>query len=533
MRRRLFNRFVIGLLTVGVYGMVPFAPLAPGAEPGPPDMGITRAVAEKLERWDAEGAWADAQPLLAAHPKDAEVLEIAAQAAFFRGDYPQASRLAKLAAESGGEDKQRMAFAALAESTLTVLKGYKQFETDHFLIKLDEGKDAILAGYLGDALERTYRVVAERFDFRPSEKVRVELFADTRAFYYASTLSARDIEVTGAVGLTQFHKLLFVSPRALVHGYRWLDAISHEYMHYMIMKLTVNKAPVWFHEGLAKHEETRWRGVEPRLSAIHETLLARALADGQFVSFERMDPGLIKLDTPEKVQLAYAEADSAVEFIVAQRGYQGLRALMGGMAQSDEKAAESAVKAVLGWTMAEFEAKWKESLPSQGLKVAEGATVHRYKVKEGLADDDRMEMREIKSMVARNRAHLGDLLQERGRTEAAVLEYRRALQDNEDSVPLLNRLSEALVQLGRDKEALEYLRRANGLAPDHPTTYAGLGQLYVKLNDWVQADGALQSAIQINPFIPTIHRDLATVYEMQGKGEAAAKEKEIFTTLTK
>ncbi len=101
--------------------------------------------------------------------------------------------------------------------------------------------------------------MAEQYGFHPREKIRVEIFPDTKAFYYASTLSARDIEVTGAVGLAQFNKLMVLSPRALVHGYRWLDAISHEYMHYLIMKLTANKAPIWFHEGLAKYEETRWR----------------------------------------------------------------------------------------------------------------------------------------------------------------------------------------------------------------------------------------------------------------------------------
>ena len=50
-------------------------------------------------------------------------------------------------------------------------------------------------------------------------------------------------------------------------------------------------------------------------------------------------------------------------------------------------------------------------------------------------------MAEIKSMVARNRAHLGDLLKERGRMGAAVMEYRRALAETSDSVPVMNRLS--------------------------------------------------------------------------------------------
>jgi tetratricopeptide (TPR) repeat protein len=521
-------RLILGLLILAVSPLFHFESCAQGA-----DFDIVKPVAAKLERWDADGAWVDVQALLAKQPKDAELLEIASHAAFYRGDYAGALRLARSTIETGGENEGRKAFAALAESTHDTLKEYRQYETAHFLISLDERRDAVLVGYLGDALERTYRLVADQFGFQPPEKVRVELFPDTRAFYYASTLSARDIEVSGAVGLTQFNKLMFLSPRALVQGYRWLDAISHEYMHYMITKLTANNAPIWFHEGLAEHEETRWRGANGGLSPAHETLLARALAEDRFISFERMDPGLVKLPTPEDVQLAYAEAASSIEFIISQRGYGGLKAVMGQMAESGEKGAESAVRSILGWTLAEFDEQWKAYLRSKGFKEAEGAAIHRFKLKEGLADDDRMEIREIKSMVARNRAHLGDLLQEKGRPEAAVLEYGRALQDAQDSVPLLNRLSEALVRLGHDSQALEYLKRANRLAPDHPVTHTRLGQLYLKLKEWKEAEEAFQNAIQTNPFIPEVHRDFAVLYEMLGKRDAAQKEKEIFSRLTR
>ena len=117
--------------------------------------------------------------------------------------------------------------------------------------------------------------MARRYGFQAKEKVRVEIFPDTRAFFYASTLSARDIEVSGAVGVTQFNKLMLLSPRALVYGYRWLDSISHEYMHYLIVKLTANKAPIWFHEGLAKYEETRWRSGPSYLSPLYQNLLGQ------------------------------------------------------------------------------------------------------------------------------------------------------------------------------------------------------------------------------------------------------------------
>ncbi len=291
-----------------------------------------KAVIEKLERWDAEGAWADVKPLLAREPKNVELLELASEVAFYKGDYEEALKLARSAVEFGGEDERRKNFSLFIESTLSVLKPYKRYETPHFVISMDAQQDGILIDYLTDTLEKTYRLIGDQYGFRPEEKVRVELFADTKAFYYTSTLSARDIEVTGAVGLCKFNKLMFLSPRALVHGYRWLDAISHEYMHYMITKLTGNKAPIWFHEGLAEHEETLWRNEPAQLSPVHQTLLARALASGRLISFERMEPGLVKLETPEDVQLAYAEAESAIDFIIEKKGHAGLREVMKQMA---------------------------------------------------------------------------------------------------------------------------------------------------------------------------------------------------------
>jgi tetratricopeptide (TPR) repeat protein len=504
-----------------------FPPVVSAADPG-----VVKAITEKLERWDAVGAWKDVQPLLSSLPKDGEVLDLATQAAFLLGDYGDATRFAKSAVEAG-DNRQRRGFAALIESTIEVVKNYTQYETPHFLIKLDARQDAILLDYLTDALEKTYQVVANEFGFAPPEKVRVELFADTRGFYYASTLTARDIEVSGAVGITQFNKLLFLSPRALVNGYRWLDGISHEYMHYMINKQSAGHAPIWFHEGLAEHEESRWRGEKPHLSPSHEMLLALAIANDNFISFERMDPGLVKLKTPEEVQLAYAEAASSIEFIVSQKGYDGLKGLMNIMASSAEKGSEEAIKKVFNLTMAEFDGQWKDFLRSKELKVAEGVTITRFKVREGLANDDRMEMREIKSMVARNRAHLGDMLKEKGRPEAAALEYRRALADAKDSVPVLNRLSETLILLGKDGEALEHLTRAHRLAPDHPVTYANLGQIHVRMKDWNRAEDDFRNAIHINPFIASTHKDLAAVYEMQGKKDAARKEMSIHTILTK
>ena len=164
-------------------------------------------------------------------------------------------------------------------------------------------------------------------------------------------------------------------------------------------------------------------------------------------------------------------------------------------------------------------------MASQQLKEVAGVNVRRYKIKEGKADEERVDMAEIKSMVARNKAHLGDLLKERGRMEAAVMEYRRALADTSDSVPVMNRLSDVLITMDRLDEALQLLKRARDLSPDHPTTHTTLGQTYLKLRDFKEARDSFLESIQISPFNPDVHQGLATAYEMLGDQASALKER--------
>jgi tetratricopeptide (TPR) repeat protein len=484
-----------------------------------------QSLSEKLERWDVEEAWSEAKDLLTQDPKDPKLLELASQIAFYRGDYQESLKLMKSSLELE-EDPKRKGYVLDLEGKVGVTQPLKRYESPHFSISLDEKQDGILADYIIDAMEKTYRFMAEHYGFTPREKIRVEVFPDTKAFFYASSLSARDIEVTGAVGIAQFNKLMVLSPRALVHGYRWLDAVSHEYMHYLIIKLTANKAPIWFHEGLAKYDETRWRNGSSYLSPLYETLLSRAQAEGRLIKFEKMEPSLVKLETPDDVQLAYAQAASAIDFIIAKVGHDGLREIMKRMATGAGGAGDS-IKAVMGVEFIEFEKNWKEFLASKNLKGVDGVNVRRLKIKGGLADEERLDLEEIKSMVARNRAHLGDQLKERGRTGAAVIEYRRALAENPNSVPILTKLSSVLVGLNQEKEAQELLIRARDLSPDHPTVYTTLGKIYLKHKDLESAMESFQTVIQINPFNPEAHLGLAEAYEILGEKERGSKEREI------
>ncbi len=490
---------------------------------------MIQSLTSKLESWNIEEAWSEIKEHLIKEPKNPQLLELGSHIAFHRGEYQEAQGLIRAAIEVG-EEERRKGFALFVEQTVGVITPFKKYESPHFIILLDEKQDGFLADYFKEALENTYQVMVKHYGFQAKEKIRVEVFPNARAFYYASSLRARDIEI-GAVGLAKFNKLMLLSPGALVYGFRWLDAISHEYFHYLIVKMTANKAPIWFHEGLAKYEETRWREGPSYLSPLYQTLLSRALAERKLIPFDKMEPSIVRLETPEEVQLAYAQAASAIEFIISKAGHEGLKKIMDRMATQSKRGASEPIREVLGLTFDEFERNWRESLASKGFKEMAGINVRRYKIKEGKADEERLDMEEIKSLVARNRAHLGDLLKERGRMAASALEYRRALSEAPDSHSILNKLSSILTHMGKDEEALPLLNRAKDIFPDHPTTYTNLGKIYLKLKDFRRAKETFLESIQINPFNPEVHQGLAQAYERLGEGARALREKEIFNQL--
>lgn len=384
-------RTVLFLIFVLVFSAVFLYPH--GAKAVSPE--TLKSLSERLERLDVEGAGTEAKSLLLREPKNPKLLEMASRIAFYQGDYPESLRLMKSALELEDEEG-RKSFVLFLEATIGVTRSFKKYESPHFIISLDEKQDSILAGYLIETMEKTFRSMAEQYGFDPREKVRIEILPDTKAFYYTTSLSARDIEVAGAVGVAQFNKLMVLSPRALVHGYRWLDAISHEYMHHLIIHMTANKAPIWFHEGLAKYDETRWRDGSSYLSPLYQSLLSRALSEGRLIRFEKMEPSLVKLETPDEVQLAYAQAASAIEFILTKTGHDGLREIMKHMATSETGGAGDSIKAVMGIEFNEFEKRWKEFLASKNLKAVDGANVRKLKIKGGLADEERLDLEEIK-----------------------------------------------------------------------------------------------------------------------------------------
>jgi tetratricopeptide (TPR) repeat protein len=490
-----------------------------------------------LDAWKLSEAEAISGALLKENPRSAPALDLSAQVRFYQGRYDESLRQVEQALAVDSTNDRRQALKLLAQQTRDRVAKFKRFESDHFILSLDEEKDGILAPYALDTLEKSYRALGPALGYFPPAKVRVEIAPDAVAFNAISTLSRRDIEETGAVGICKFNKIMTISPRVLLQGYRWLDSLSHEYLHYVIVAVSNNKAPIWLHEGTARFFETLWRRSDKSqaaadyLTPANQTLLAQALAKNNFVGFKKMEPSLIYLETPEQVQLAYAEAASAVDFMVHRKSESGMRALF---SELKARPTPEAIEKTLGQPYAAFEKEWKDFLRAKQLKEIEGSHVRRLKVVDGQKEtEEAVELKEIQSAVARNRTHIGDQLMERGRTAAATEEYRRALQASPGSPIILNKLGRILIKEARYQEALPHLKKAQELDPDSVGTYVQLGRLHNASKDFAAAKADLEEALQINPFNPEIHRLLSETYSALGEQEPAKKARATLERLMK
>lgn len=492
-----------------------------------------KAGEDLLDAWRIAEAESVAAKALKDDPKSAAALEFDGRIKFYQGRYREALASIDRALAIDSENQRRQGWKLLTQLTVDVHNTLKSYDSAHFTLFVDDKRDGLLVPHALDALEKSYAAIGAELGYYPKQKVRVEIAPDATSFNAISTLSLRDIEETGAVGICKFNKLMIISPRALSFGYRWVDSLSHEYLHYVIVGLTNNQAPIWLHEGMARFYETRWRKAAPTkdahedyLTPANQTLLVQALEKNHFVGFKNMEPSLIHLDTPEQVQLAYAEAASAVDFINQSRGGAGMRELL---ATLHDKTTPEAIEKVYGMSFDAFQSKWKSFLKAKDLKPIEGSRVRRLKVKNNSGEDeDVVELKEIQSAVARNRTHLADQMLSKGRPVAALNEYQRALQVSPYSPVILNKLGRVMLAQNRAADALRYLRKALEIEPDGANTYVQLGRADLALKNFKEARVVLEEALQINPFHPLIYRLLSDVYAALGDQE---KSRQARTTL--
>ncbi len=368
-------------------------------------------------------------------------------------------------------------------------------ESPHFILFTPPGQE-FLADYALSSLEKVGDTYQKLFGFRPLRKIRVEIYPGKEEFSKASTLSIPILENSGAIGICKFHRLMIMSPQSLPLGYRWLDALSHEYAHLMINEMSDSRMELWLHEGTARYLETIYRSDPPLYLTPHQkTDLKKALEEKRLIPFQRMSPSLVYLKNQEEVSLAFAQVAHAVSLLIKTQGVKRYGKFLTSL---QTKPFAQAFQESFKQSPSEFEADWQSQLEKEPWEKTIGA----------LSDEIRFQNIDESSVIgadAKGRTRLGDRMRMQGLMEAALLEYEKALKEEPDNAVILLKVARTQLALKQKGAAIQNLRKAIEKNPNYITPYIELAGLL----EGKEAEKLYLEANAMNPFDPRVKEGLA------------------------
>ena len=484
-----------------------------------------------LNQWDLGNARKVLETLRKDSPDDSVVQYYQAQVLFHEGDYKAAEKVidnfTTMPVIQGAAE-----FIELVRATHRATARMKVHRTEHFDIYYLPGRDEILLPYAEETLEMAYERIGSDLQYKPSERVRVEIYPDSDSFISATPLTRQEIETSGTIALCKYNRILITTPRMLVRGYAWRDTLVHEYVHYVLSRKSRNQVPLWLHEGIAKFQEQRWRSNEiGNMSPLAESLLAEALESDYFITLDQMHPSLAKLESAEDTQLAFAQVETMVGFLVRRGGYPKLLKLIDEFTKGHGQA--TAMRNTGGWQNVDvFLEEWKEYLAERGLEKVPGRTVLKTTIKDDGASEDREDLQSVQDETARRHVRLGDMLRDRERFAAAAYQYEQAREASPGVHPvLLHKLGLAYMRADKLDQAQAALESTVEVYPHYGPANLRLGEIHVRRGNFDRARFYLEQAVGVNPFDPAVHHLLLQTYEELDKKDLVKREQNVLSIL--
>ncbi len=456
------------------------------------------------------------------HPKTPRIRELEILVDFYSGDYEAAAerveRLRRENRRSGGLGT----LADVIVDTYETTKNYETVTLDGIEVRYAPGPDEILVPYAIDALRGAAEAMRAELGVEMVSPIRLEIYPDAESLAQVSTLSVESIRNTGTIALCKWGRLMIASPRALMRGYPWLDTIAHEYAHLVVTKASLDRAPVWLQEGLAKLLETRWRSQKPSLpfDPASQRLLIVAAEEDELLDFDRLHPSIALLPSQKAAALAFAQVSSFMEMFYEQHGAAGVQEAIAAIATGTD--ARKALAAVAERPWKKLENQWKVSLVGQP-PPPEVRLLPRYLKGEATEHD---ELAAVEVDTARKHLRLGDLLWSRSRPNAASVEYGKAHAVAPGDPVVASRYARSALAGGRPAIAIRPLLNTLELYPTHAPAHSGLAAARLRTGDLVGAEESARRAIALNPFDPQPHCVIAEL-----EGAAATNERSLCSRL--
>ncbi len=480
---------------------------------------------ELAQDWDIITAEKLSADLLKEYPESGDVHFLKARIEFLKGNY---ERSEKILQRVGDNFKEVANFKKRVNATRQATKKFISRETEHFILRFEEGPDEVLLLNAQEVLEQSYHVLGKILEYYPQDKILIEIYPNREPFSKVSPLSMQDILTSGTVALCKYNRIMMISPGSLVRGYNWMDTLSHEFVHYLLTKKSRNRLPLWMHEGIAKLLETRWRNNPEYMSPIMETILSGALKNNYRVELKDMMPSLAKLKTAKDVQLAYAEVSTMMEYLAEKKGIKIFSQLLDDLSKG--KSFDDSFLARVGTRLTSFQGKWETWAKKKELKYIPGVTALNKEFKNKNELEPEKDFKGMPTKRSQDLTFLGDILKSRNHYMAAILEYQKAKNESKTHSPVLsNKLASTYIQTRKYDKAELLLKESLEYYPDFHTTLSNLGELYFISERYNIAQKYLEKAADINPFNPFIHARLIDLYDRMGMLEKKKLQTQLFS----
>jgi len=484
-----------------------------------------------LNQWNIEKAVELAQRAVHEQPERADSYKLLGLSYFYQGSYDKAVEYLQVASLLEPRDEKRKQLLSFVERISEITGKFSSYSSEHFVLRLAE-MDNLLVDYGLEALEKVYAEIGAELNCFPQEKVLVEVYPTSEEFTYASTLSQSQIEISGAIGICKFNRIMIISPRCLAYGYRWLDALAHEFIHFLIAKTTGLNVPLWLNEGVAKYYETRWRLNRPDyLVPVYRNSLSRAARDRSWVDFQKMHRGMPDLESREEVVLAFAEVSLAVDYLLQYQGRQRLIEFLERLGRTNreegkfeavEKSWDGLFREFFGADQRGLQNLLRDYLEKKNLEETPGIPLESFKLKEEGREVDELE--EYVGVGTREYIRLGDIYRQKGRFDVALIEYGKGLRGEPNNHIILNKIGRTYLALGKFVEAEESFKKSIEVNPNYGPTYTELANLYFSQEKLELARENYLQSNQINPFDPLIHKYMGLIYYRLGEETKAKRE---------
>ncbi|HTB79719.1 MAG TPA: tetratricopeptide repeat protein [Opitutaceae bacterium] len=121
----------------------------------------------------------------------------------------------------------------------------------------------------------------------------------------------------------------------------------------------------------------------------------------------------------------------------------------------------------------------------------------------------------------REHYNLGRALEKLGQMTEALAQYQEALRRNPNYAEAHNNLGVVLAHLGQTDEAIGHCRTAIKLEPDDPSTHYNLGMVFLRADRLPEAVAQFEEALRLNPDYSQAHDSLGIALAKTGQVAAA------------